>query len=171
MADQTTEPQSTQNAAEAAPGVHVIDSKHEPYRLYRVIADDDSVVERTAREVAEGSKMLSNLDLWHQNFRATLARVRAWCGARSKSLRAALVDIRSNKVLIYFIPESSRYDLELGAAMTELEVEIGGSAGIGYFESLQVPARSLERFIGPRSLIIWARPGDTLFAQTDSQQD
>ncbi len=72
-------------------------------------------------------------------------------------LRMSLVDIRSNKVLFYFVPQSDRYDLKLGAEMTALEVELGGSAGIGYVETLQVPERSLERFAGPRSLLVWNR--------------
>ena len=143
---------------------HVIDAKHEAYRLYHIIGDDDSVVERTAREVADGSKLLSNVALWKANFQATLLKVRAWCEARADVLRAALVDIRSNKVLFYFIPVGDRYDLTLGAAMTELEVELGGSAGLGYVESLQVPARSIERFAGPKSLILWQREGEMLFA-------
>jgi len=67
----------------------------------------------------------------------------------------ALVDIRSNKVLFYFVPSSDRYDLELGGQMTDLEVELAGSAGIGYVETLQIPERSLERFAGQRSLLVW----------------
>jgi hypothetical protein len=147
---------------------HVIDAKHEPYRVYHLIGDDDTVVERTAREVSEGSKLLSNVALWRANFQATLLKVRGWCDARSASLRAALVDIRSNKVMFYFVPDSTRYDLALGEAMTELEVELGGSAGIGYVESLQVPARSLERFAAPKSLIVWQRKGDDLFAVVEA---
>ncbi len=112
--------------------------------------------------------MLSNIDLWSENFTATLHQVQKWCNRRMSSLRAALVDIRSNKVLIYFVPDGDRYDLELGSAMTELEVELGGSAGIGYVESLQVPARSLERFAGSKSLIFWQRPGDNLFEAAET---
>jgi hypothetical protein len=58
-------------------------------------------------------------------------------------------------VLFYFVPQSDRYDLELGDAMTALEVELGGSAGIGYVETLQVPERSLDRFAGKKSLLVW----------------
>ena len=150
---------------------HVIDAKHEPYRIYQVIGHDDTVVERTAREVSEGSKLLSNVTLWRANFSATIERVRAWCEERSSLLRAALVDIRSNKVLFYFVPKSDRYDLALGGAMTELEVELGGSAGIGYVESLQVPARSLERFAAPKSLVVWVGENDDLFGGAATTHD
>ena len=165
MADDTTmaDEQMLTDAHPASPerpsGPHIIDGKHEGQRLYRVIHEDDEVVERTAREVARGSAMLSNMELWRQNFMSTVHRVRQWCDAHRPQLRLALVDIRSNKVLFYFVPESEHYDLELGNAMTDLEVELGGSAGIGYVETLQVPMRSLARFVGERSLELW-RPAD-----------
>lgn len=161
MAEQASDPVKAGGAA--APGVHLIDAKHEAHRVYLVLGDDATLVERTAREVAEGSKLLSNISLWRENFTATVERVRRWCNDHSEKLRGALVDIRSNKVLYYFVPTSDRYDLDLGNEMTDLEVELGGSAGIGYVETLQVPARSLPRFAGPRSLIVWQRAGDDVF--------
>jgi hypothetical protein len=159
------QPESTSSGQEgpAKSGPHVIDGKHEPYRLYRIVSENDKVVERTAREVAEGSKMLSNQELWTQNFLATVKQVRRWCDSRAPDLRAALINIRSNKLLIYLIPTSDRYHLKLGDSMTTLEAELNGSAGIGYVETLQVPARSLERFADRRSLVIWMREGETMF--------
>lgn len=156
-------PDEPKAGSDAQP-VHIIDAKHEPYRIYHVIGDDEKIIERTAREVSEGSALLSNVGLWRANFQATILKVRSWCQARSEILRAALVDVRSNKVLFYFVPSSSRYDMTLGSQMTDLEVELGGSAGIGYVESLQVPARSLERFASPQSLVVWKRAGDDLIA-------
>ena len=130
---------------------------HESFRRYKVIDLDNSEIERTALELVEASKLLSNRDLWIANFKATIAQVRDWCCTYESQIRLALVDIRSNKVLFYFVPESDRYDLSLGNAMTDLEVKLGGSAGIGYVETLQVPDRSPERFIGPKSLLVWQR--------------
>lgn len=149
------------DAAGGVTGMNVIDGKHEPDRIYRVIGKDNSVVERTARDVVEGTTLLGNWELWRQNFKANIERVRRWCGERQGLLKMALVDIRSNKTVFYFVPESSRYDLELGSAMTDLEVELTGSGGIGYVETLQVPERSMERFVGRRSLILWERDENT----------
>ncbi len=128
---------------------------HEAFRRYKLIDLDNTTIERTASELIEGSKLLSNRELWTSNFRATIQRVRQWCAHFSDQIQVALVDIRSNKVVFYFVPQSDRYDLDLGRAMTTLEVELGGSEGIGYVETLQVPERSLERFVGPRSLRVW----------------
>lgn len=128
---------------------------HEQHRKYKLINLDDTAMERTAAELFEGSKLLQNYDLWKANFRVTIERVREWCEQYRSQLHLTLVDVRSNKVLFYFVPSSTRYDLRLGDAMTDLEVELGGSAGIGYVETLQVPARSLDRFVGPRSNLVW----------------
>jgi hypothetical protein len=150
--DLTGEPAHTE-AVTPLPEIHA----HEAFRKYKLINLDNSAIERTAAELVEGSKLLSNGELWIANFKATIERIQAWCVEFRSQVQMALVDIRSNKVLFYFVPHSTRYDLELGNEMTNLEVELGGSAGIGYVETLQVPARSLERFAGPRSQVIWVQ--------------
>jgi hypothetical protein len=156
MADKKTGSTQTQNGAKAGiPEIHA----HESHRKYKLIDLDNSEIERTALELVEGSKLLNNRDLWVANFKATISRVRQWCQTSGR-VRMALVDIRSNKVLFYFVPQSDRYDLMLGGEMTALEVELGGSAGIGYVETLQVPDRSLERFVEQRSLMVWKLSGD-----------
>lgn len=128
---------------------------HEAHRKYRLIDLDETSIERTASELIEGSKILGNRQLWVANFTVTLKRVREWCDRRKGRIVLALVDIRSNKVLFYFVPRSDRYDLQLGDEMTSLEVELGGSSGIGYVETLQVPQRSLDRFVGDRARLVW----------------
>lgn len=161
-----TEQQASANHTPSAstsgvPEIHA----HESFRRYRLIDLDNTQIERTALELVEGSKLLSNRDLWLANFRATITRVREWCETAASRVRLALVDIRSNKVLFYFVPQSDRYDLALGREMTTLEVELGGSAGIGYVETLQVPDRSLERFAGEQSFLVWSRDPNEARAQ------
>ncbi len=152
MADDTSAAAKAESGTSSGiPEIHA----HESHRKYKLVYLDNQQIERTASELIEGSKLLKNRELWIANFTATIKRVRDWCGKSSALIRIALVDIRSNKVLFYFVPRSDRYDLDLGARMTELEVELGGSAGIGYVETQQIPERSLERFVGPRSLLVW----------------
>ncbi len=151
-----TEPQTDNrnpDCGEKSP-VHEIHA-HESQRKYKLVHLDFTEVERTTTELFAGSKLLKNLDLWLENFKATLGVVQEWCRSSQGKVRMVLVDIRSNKVLFYFVPQSDRYDLKLGAEMTDLEVKIGGSAGIGYVETLQVPERSLHRFAGEKSLVVW----------------
>ena len=128
---------------------------HESHRKYKLIDLDNAEIVRTAIELVEGSKLLGNRELWLANFTATMTRIRQWSIEQKAAVKMALVDIRSNKILFYFVPRSDRYDLNLGSAMTDLEVELGGSAGIGHVETLQVPERSLDRFVGAKSLLVW----------------
>jgi len=153
MIDAMTEQKSEQTSNLGVPEIHA----HESHRKYRLLDLDNNVIERTAAELIEGSKLLSNQALWAVNFKATIGRVRAWCEERRSQMRHAFVDIRSNKVLFYFVPDSDHYDLGLGDEMTNLEVEIGGSAGIGSVETLQVPERSLDRFVDKQSFRLWSR--------------
>lgn len=157
MALMAQEPDAAQPATASVPdrGVPEIHA-HEAGRKYKVIDLDNNAIERTAAELVMASKLLSNQDLWAANFRATIGRVRAWCQDHAGVLLMALVDIRSTKIMFYFVPESDSYDLGLGNAMTDLEIELGGG-GIGPVETLQVPARSIDRFAGPRSLAAWTR--------------
>jgi hypothetical protein len=154
--DKTNAEELASTSSNGIPEIHA----HESHRKYKLIDLDNSEIERTASELIEGSKLLNNRDLWIANFRATIKRVQDWCFTYKNRIRMALVDIRSNKVLFYFVPQSDRYDLELGGQMTALEVELGGSAGIGSVETLQVPERSLERFVGQKSLLFWQAAGD-----------
>ena len=128
---------------------------HEAHRKYKLIDLDFSSIERTAAELIEGSKIFGNQKLWAANFTATIKRVREWCKEFAAQIELVLVDIRSNKVLFYVVPKSDRFDLSLGDEMTSLEVELGGGAGIGYVETLQVPGRSMDRFVGAGSLLVW----------------
>ena len=150
MAEQTTAHSLRQDGI---PEIHA----HESNRRYRLVSLDNKEIERTAAELFQGSNLLTNQTLWVSNFKSTISQVRAWCDAQKESIRLALVDVRSNKVTFYFVPDGSRYDLALGKKMTDLEVDLGGSAGIGYVESLQVPERSIDRFVGKNSVEIWRR--------------
>src|SRR5215212_11422441 len=112
MTKKTTEPATSPPAAATArvPEIHA----HESFRRYKIIDLDNTEIERTASELVEGSKLLSNRELWIANFRSTIQRVRNWCIEFETRIQLALVDIRSTKVLFYFVPKSDRYDLSLG---------------------------------------------------------
>lgn len=136
---------------------HVIDAKHEAFRRYTLIGKDDEAVSRTAGELLEGSKLLTNRQLLTANLTAVFKKVQDWCGLHHASLSAALVAIRSGKVSLFFIASAPRYDLALDEAMTNLEVELGGSAGVGAVESFQIPERSIEQFVDDNAVLLWQR--------------
>src|SRR4051794_9582861 len=70
-----TQPDNAESTTEAArvqgiPEIHA----HEGHRRYKLIDLENEEIERTALELVEGSKLLSNRDLWVANFRATSAK-------------------------------------------------------------------------------------------------
>ena len=151
MAEETTKSPSVPAHTKGITEIHA----HETHRRYKLVDLNNREIEQTAGEIVEASKLLSNRKLWIDNFKAVVTRVRAWCEQYNEHVQMALVDIRSDKVVFYFVPQSASYDLTLGDAMTGLEIEIGGGSGIGCVESLQVPLRSIERFVGEKSLQVW----------------
>jgi hypothetical protein len=153
--------ENTSTEADAEAGrttVHEIHAK-EAHRKYKLIALDDTEMERTASELFAGSRLLQNRDLWIANFRATIKTVRTWGDQHQATVQMVLLDFRHTKVTFFFVPRSERYDIELGNHMTDLEVHLNGSAGIGYIETLQVPVRSLECFAGANAVTVW--PAET----------
>lgn len=135
----------------------VIDAKHEGHRRYTLIGKDDREFLQTAEELLEGTKLLTNRDLMVANLTAVFKKVITWCAGQSPSLSAAFISLRPGKASLFFVTASPRYDLKLDEAMTELEVGLGGSAGIGSVESFQIPERSIDQFIGADALELWKR--------------
>lgn len=141
----------------AATGPGVIDAKHEAFRNYKIIGKDDGEFIRTAEQLLEGSKLLMNRDLMVANLTAVFKRIADWCQTNRESLKAALITLKPGKVSLFFVATAERYDVELDAKMTELEVGLGGSAGVGSVESFQIPERSVEHFVGREALVLWQR--------------
>lgn len=154
---QTGEPQI--GSARGAGGSRgVIDAKHEGHRRYTLIGKDDREFSRTAEELPEGSRLLNNRELMVVNLTAVFKKVRSWCSQRPERLTTAFITLRPGKVSLFFVAAADRYDLKLDEAMTDLEVELGGSAGIGSVESFQIPERSVDQFIGNAAVELWRRP-------------
>jgi hypothetical protein len=161
MADNMTEMES--GSARPAPPTGavasrgVIDAKHEAFRRYTLVGRDDKEIVRTAGELLEGSNLLSNRNLTAANLTAVFKRIAEWCEANSGSLQAALMTIRPGRLSLFFVASAERYDLELDQRMTELEVQLSGSAGVGSVESFQIPERSVDQFVGRDAWLLWQR--------------
>lgn len=138
-------------------GPGIIDAKHEPFRRYKLVGRDDQEVLQTAEDLLEGSKLLMNKQLFIANLIAVFKKIRSWCDQQAAHLSGAFVSFHASKLSIFFVSATDRYDLDVDEAMTALEVELGGSAGIGSVESFQIPVRSIEQFVGDDALLLWKR--------------
>ena len=151
MAHQQDNSTSCHNGA--MPEIH----EHEAHRKYKLVGRDNSEVERTAGELFEANSLLGKRNLWVTNFTASILSMRDWCEKHKQQVRLAFVDVRIDKVNVYFVPESESYDLDLGNAMTAFEIEFGATSGLGCVETLQVPFKSIDRFVGEKGRKIWDR--------------
>lgn len=138
-------------------GVGVIDAKHEAHRRYTIIGKDDEQIVRTAGELLDGSRLLENHTLRIANLTGVFKRVAAWSDQRRSALSAAYLAVEPRRVTLFFVSTTERYDVKLDADMTDLEVQLGGSAGVGSVESFQVPERSVDQFVGPDAVLLWSR--------------
>jgi hypothetical protein len=152
-----TSEQPSQPAQEKQSAAGTIDVKHDEHRRWTLIGKDDSEFMRTAGELLEGSMLLAKRSLMIANLTGVFRKVINWCDTRSPSLQSAYVGVRPGKISLFFVAESSKYDLQLDDAMTDLEVELGGSGGVGSVESFQIPERSTDQFIGRDAVKIWQR--------------
>ena len=86
MATMSENPTTEAGAEAERAAVHEIHAK-EAHRKYKLIALDDTEMERTASELFAGSRLLQNRDLWIANFRATMKTVRAWVTSIGRRFR------------------------------------------------------------------------------------
>ncbi len=151
------EPSSIFPAPQQGSGAGVIDVKHEGHRRYTIIDKDDAEIIRTAGELLDGSRLKDNHDLRVANLTSVFKRIAVWAEAHRGSLVAAYLTAQSRRVTLFFVSSSERYDIKLDADMTDLEVQLGGSAGVGTVESFQIPEHSLDQFVGGDAVLLWKR--------------
>jgi hypothetical protein len=135
----------------------VIDAKYERHRCYTVIGKKDEEIVRTAGELLAGSELLANWDLIVANLTSSFKRIGEWAESHRELLLAVYISLRQGEASLFFVSAGERYSIELDALMTEFEIQLGGSAGIGSVESFQIPNRSVDQFVGPRAVLLWQR--------------
>ncbi len=134
-----------------------IDAKHEAFRRYTLIDKDDQEISRTAGELLEGSKLLANRELWTANIVGVIRKIQKWCETNSAQLSAALLTFHHERITIYLVSAQPRYDLDLDSKMTDLEVDLGGSGGVGSVETFLIPDRSVDKFAGEDAVMLWKK--------------
>ena len=135
----------------------MIDARHERFRNFNCIDKDNASRVRTAEDVLKGTRLLDNHELRVQNLTSVFNAVESWASDRKGVLLAAFLTAESDKVTLFFVSAADSYDVDLDAAMTDLEVRLGGSSGVGSVESFQIPPQSVDQFVSSRAVLIWAR--------------
>jgi hypothetical protein len=101
--------------------------------------------------------LLANRELIVANLTSSFKRIAQWAESHRERLLAVYITLRQGEASLFFVSAGDRYDVELDEQMTEFEVELGGSAGIGSVESFQIPDRSVDQFVGSRAVLLWRK--------------
>jgi len=124
-------------------------------KQYRVITTDEEILQQSGEQIVRACKLQMNVSAWQQNFNLMVEHVREWCKERADRVAFALVELRSNKTIFFIIPKSEQYDMQLGLAQAQLNIDMTTRGGIGYSEARQVPGWEVDRFVGASAFRIY----------------
>jgi hypothetical protein len=122
---------------------------------YRIITVNEEIILRTGEQIVRACQLQISASAWQQNFSLMAEHVSKWCEKRRSEISLALVDLRSEKIVFYFVPRSDQFDFNLATEQAELDIFLNTRGAIGYTESRQVPGWELDRFVSDRAFRVW----------------
>jgi len=137
----------------------VIDQRQHAADTYRLIDNNEEFYERTGEQIVRACKMQISVQVWADNFRATLNTIYHWADGQPGKIEKILCEPRSDKVIFFVVPTSDEFDFDLGFAQATLDVTLNTQCNIGYAETRQVPRWDLKTFVSPEAMMIWSAPG------------
>lgn len=137
--------------------VSTIHELQDAARQFRIITSGEDIIQRTGEQVVRACQLQMSVAAWQQNFDLMVQHVEAWCKERADRVLAALVALRSDKIVFYIIPKSEGYDFGLGREQADLDIHMNTRGGIGYAETRQVPRWEFARFVPHDAFRVWPR--------------
>src|SRR4051794_13615317 len=103
--------------------VHLNEQANPQGRVLITTQDEDRFGLPCAQAV-EACKMHINRKVWFDELDALLVRVRQWGAEHAGRVHAIHAAAREGRVVLFVVPQSDRYDLELGSSLTDLDIEL-----------------------------------------------
>ena len=122
------------------PTVHLDERANPEGRVLVTAQDEDRFIVTCAQAVAACKMQISN-KVWFDELDALLVRVRDWSAQNSARVHAVYASPREGRIVIFVIPKSDQYDLELGNKLTDLDMELAQNFQIIDTEVMQVPGK------------------------------
>lgn len=135
--------------------VSVIHQLQHAAQQYRIITTDEEIILRTGEQIVRACQLQISANAWAQNFHLMLEHVARWCEERKGKIALALVELRSGKVVFYFIPKSEFFDFGLADDEADLDIFLNTRGAIGYAESRQIPGWEIDRFVSSEAFRVW----------------
>jgi hypothetical protein len=141
---------STEKTPKMAGTIHeIIHAKTQ----YRLITANEEFIQRTGEQIVRACQLEINNSAWQQNFSLAVQHVIKWC--KEHKVLLGLVDLRSDKIVFYFVPKGDQFDFDLSQQQADLDIFLNTRSEIGYTETRQVPQWELDRFVSERALRFW----------------
>jgi hypothetical protein len=139
------------------PSVATIHELQHAAKQFRIITTDEEIIQRTGEQIVRACQLQMGVAAWSQNFNLMCQHVAEWCADRGERLIAALVSLRTDKLVFYIVPASDHYDFDLGRAQADLDIYLNTRGGVGYVETKQVPAWEMQRFVPQNAYRVWPK--------------
>lgn len=129
--------------ATKTPTVH-LDEKANPEGRVLVTAQDEDRFIVTCAQAVAACKVHISQKVWFDELDALLVRVRDWARHHADKVHAAYASPREGHIVLFVVPKSEQYDLDLGAKLTDLDIELGQQFQVIDTEVMQVPGKTPE---------------------------
>jgi hypothetical protein len=124
------------------------------HRRFILHPEDNDTFVRTGRQVVEGCRLGISVEVWLDECKAMFERVREWAQARAERVQACYAAPETSGIKFFFVPFSETYDIALDEELTDLDVELFRRFNVGTVDVLEIPARSLDRFLPPEATVL-----------------
>ncbi len=133
--------------------VHLNEQTSAQARVLVTTQDEDRFSLPCAQAV-EACKMHISRKVWFDELDAMLVRVNHWAGEQQNAVHAVFAAPREGRVVIFVVPRSDQYDRDLGARITDLDLELAQQFQVITSEVMQVPGKTpalLATFVNPET--------------------
>jgi hypothetical protein len=132
--------------------IHLNEQANPEGRVLITTLDEDRFFLPCAQAV-EACKMHMSRKLWFDELDAMFVRVQKWATEHREQVHAAYAAPREGHVVIFIVPKSASFDLDLGAKATDLDIELAQQYPMIPSEVMQVPGQT------PQQLSTFVKPG------------
>ncbi len=123
--------------------VHLDERANPEGRVLVTAQDEDRFIVTCAQAVA-ACKMHISQKVWFGELDALLVTVRDWATQNASQVRAVYASPREGHIVLFVVPKSKQYDLDLGTKLTDLDVALSQQFQVIEAEVMQVPGNTAE---------------------------
>jgi hypothetical protein len=129
-----------------------LDEKANPQGRVLVTPQDEDRFTLPCAQAVEACKLHVSRKLWFDELDSMLVRVRDWAGQHQDRIHSVYAAPREGHVVIFVVPKSDTYDLDLGSQLTDLDIELAQQFQVISTEVMQIPGKTTQQlasFVNP----------------------